>query len=495
MPSRGIAAALLLAAASATFVPARTSAQDPPGTPHPSKGAPGDKPGRTDPFGTEGAKALQEPSDAERAASDGPALVERIDIAGNRRTHTRVVRRHLVVEEGEVATPEAILVSRVRLVQLGPFSRVDVEALPGSGPGRIVLRFEVEERTSLTVTDVLVGQTPVSRPYAGAGVAESNLLGLGLGASLSLAGDLRGRRGGRLALYHPDLGAGRRTFLAGVRAAWQEGKESGCATPRCDGRFDAIPWVHYRRAGAEVDAGFRPGAFSRLLFGYRLESIRARSDPGVAVRPPSLREGASLLSALVVGFDVDTRADTFLPRKGARLQATVTIGSAALGSDHEYSRYLVQAERWFPQRRGRALRVDLAAGLVQGDAPPFERFYAADWSYFSVGLAAPRALELNFSPDARYDALLLVLGGEWSLPLWERQGRLLSRGSVALGARAVYTARTPGAARSLLSEIPLSLDASLRVDTRVGVFGVGLGYVAEQILKAVPLRVPGVDRR
>lgn len=489
------AVALALAVAvAAVGAPLAGRGEAPPGTPRPSRGAPGDQPGTTPPFGTEGGKALASRSEAEREAEKTPLVIDRIEISGNVRTPPSAIRDHITLHAGDVATAEGILNLRVRLVQLGAFSQVEVTTAPGSAPGRVVLRVRVVERTPWSIGDVMLAQTAVARPYGGLTLANASALALGVGAAIAGATDGQDRWVLSGMLYEPDLPLGGRSWVGGLRLLWQQGLESGCATPSCDGHYSAIPWVRYRRAGGEVDVGVRPGAFSRLLFGYRLESVRVRSDPGVypPARPP-LPEGDTLLSGLVLSFDRDTRTDAFLPHDGSRLQARIDIGTAALGSDYEYSRYLIEAERWFPLRGGHALRLDAALGLLQGNAPAFERFYAADWSYFSIGVAAPRFAELNFSPDSRYDAFLAVFGVEYSLPLWTDRTGFFRRGFLALGIRTVYSAATPGAARSLLSQVPVSFDLALRVDTRVGIFGIGLGYLIDQVLKAVPLRVPGID--
>lgn len=469
---------------------------EPPGTPPPSAGAPGGAPGRTDPFGAGGGEALKAPTRAEEEAAQKPEVLEAIEIVGNERVSAARVRDHLSVREGDVLTPGALLESRIRLFQIGAFSRVDLATRPGTAPGRAVLVVDVDELYAVTFANVAFAQTPVSRPYGGLEIGVRDVAGLPLGASVGGAVDGHGRWSARLTLYEPDYRAAGRSWIGGVRLLAQDGLESGCATPRCNGQFSAIPWLHYQRIGGEADLGIRPGAFSRFLLGYRFDHVRSDTDPGVVPEAlPYVLPGRSRVSALVVAWDFDSRTESFLPTDGWRVAATVTIGTAALGSDYEYSRYLLELERWVPRTHGRGLRFDLALGLVQGDAPFFDRFYAADWSYFSVGLAAPRVQDLDFSPDSRYDTFLAVAGAEYDFSLWRRPRRLISRGILALGLRGVLTAQRPAAARTLVSQVPLSIDVSVRVDTRYGSFGIGLGYVIDQILKALALRIPAVQQR
>jgi outer membrane protein assembly factor BamA len=186
------------------------------------------------------------------------------------------------------------------------------------------------------------------------------------------------------------------------------------------------------------------------------------------------------VSALTGTYELDTRDDFFFPREGLRGLFQVTFASRLLGGDYEYSRYLVQLETAFSLLR-LPLRLQGALGATQGGAPFFERFYPADYSYFAVGPALARSLELNFSTDSRYDAFLAMGGLEYAVPLWQRQ-RFFRRGYLALGLRGVYSAATLGGARTPFSRSPASTDLALRLDTPVGVFNVSLGYALDNLL-------------
>jgi outer membrane protein assembly factor BamA len=173
---------------------------------------------------------------------------------------------------------------------------------------------------------------------------------------------------------------------------------------------------------------------------------------------------------------MDTRNDFFFPREGMRATFQVTFGSRLLGGSYEYSRYLVQAESAYSLLGG--LRLQGAVGAAQGAAPFFDRFYAADWAYFTVGPALGRALEINFSTDSRYDAFLAMGGAEYAIPLWGGGG-FFRRGFVALGARAVYSTATLGGGRDPVSKTPFSADVALRFDTPVGMFNLSAAYLAD----------------
>ncbi len=439
------------------------------------------------------AEAGAEPAPAPGAEPPRRYLVERIDIEGLERTRPSEVRKYLKVSEGELLDDERVLRSRLRLLPLGWFARVETRVERGSKRGRVVLVFAVTERNTLVLTDLILGSTGPQPIYGGFGLSQQNFLGEGLmlsgafvyGASPGDPASAQ-RFSLRGAFFEPDLRlAGLAPIVAGVTAIWIQGEEFTCADPTCSayrGHYGAAPRIRYSRAGGELSLGVRPGSFERLVGGLRYERLGADLPAAGSIPSgagvPFIRRGGSNLVALTGTYDRDTRSDVFFPTDGSRFLGQITFASRALGGDYDYSRYLVQAEVDVPLPGGHGLRLQGAAGAAQGDAPFFDRFYAADFAYFSIGPALGRALELNFSTDSRYDELLLVAGAEWGIPLWTSRG-FWQRGYVALGARAVWSAQRPDAGRTTASSTPFSADVALRLETPIGLFNLSLGYAVD----------------
>lgn len=427
-------------------------------------------------------------TEAEASAAPRRYLVERIAMEGLSRTPESMVRRHLVVREGDLLDEERVLLSRLRLAQLGWFSRVETRLERGSARGRVVLVFKFTERNTLLVSDLALGATAPQPIYGGFGLSQQSLLGMGLELSGAFvyggkppdlaAPDRFSLRG---SFFDPDLRVGRMPpIILGITALWIHGDEFACSDPECsgyEGNYAAAPRLRYSRAGGEVSFGIRPAPFERLIAGFRYERLGASAATG----GPPIRPGGSNLCALTGLYERDTRNDLFFPTEGSRILGQLTFASRALGGDYDYSRYLLQLETDLGLPQGQALRLSLTAGAVQGDAPFFDRFYAADHAYFSIGPALARALELNFSTDSRYDALLLAGGVEWGIPLWQ-EGTFFHRGYLALGARALWSAERPRAGRTAASRTPFSAEAALRLDTPVGMFNVSLGYALDVFL-------------
>ncbi len=426
--------------------------------------------------------------------------IERIVVSGLHHTREAEVRRHLLLSEGDLLDEERVLLSRLRLLQLGWFSRVETRVERGSERGLVVLVVEVVERNTLLITDLVLGSTEPQPLYGGLGLSQQNFLGRGFGLSGAFVygGSPAGRPQDpdrfavRGSFFAPDLPLGRggargdRGLVLGATLLLVRGEEFACGDPDCDAfsdDFGAAPRLRYQRAAFEGTIGIRPGAFERLLASYRFERLRelsAGATPAAPESTPALLPGNSRLSSLIGTYEIDTRDDFFLPREGLRGLAQVTFGSRVLGGDYEYSRYLLQLETAFGLF-GLPLRFQAALGAAQGGAPFFERFYPADFAYFAVGPALARSLELNFSTDSRYDAFLAMGGLEYAVPLWQ-QPAFFRRGYLALGARGVYSSQALGGARTSFSRSPVSAELALRLDTPVGVFNASLGYLVDNLL-------------
>lgn len=84
---------------------------------------------------------------------EGPHMfVERIDIVGNVRTQDRVIRREFRIAEGDAFNAAKLKRTRERLKNLNYFEKLNVEQLPGSAPDKTVLKTEVEEKSTGSIS-------------------------------------------------------------------------------------------------------------------------------------------------------------------------------------------------------------------------------------------------------------------------------------------------------------------------------------------------------
>ena len=120
---------------------------------------------------------------------EGPRVfVDRVEIKGNVRTLDRVVRREVLLAEGDAFNSAKIRRSKERLENLGFFKedKVKVESTPSeSAPDRTVITAEVEEQSTGEL-QFGVGFSSASGALFDVGVREKNLLGRGQDLRLNL---------------------------------------------------------------------------------------------------------------------------------------------------------------------------------------------------------------------------------------------------------------------------------------------------------------------
>lgn len=106
------------------------------------------------------------------------AFIENIIIKGNKKTKENVIRRELVIYEGELFNSQKMQISREKIYNLGFFKQVDFDVRPGSREGYMNLIVGVEEQPTGTIS--LGGGYGTTTGFSiFADVAENNLMGRG----------------------------------------------------------------------------------------------------------------------------------------------------------------------------------------------------------------------------------------------------------------------------------------------------------------------------
>lgn len=105
--------------------------------------------------------------------------VEKIDITGNVRTLDKVIRREMLVAEGDAFNAARVRRSKERINNLGFFSKVDVTNTPSeTTPDRTVVHVAVEEQSTGSLS-FGGGYSTSLGPLLNVGFKEKNILGTG----------------------------------------------------------------------------------------------------------------------------------------------------------------------------------------------------------------------------------------------------------------------------------------------------------------------------
>lgn len=408
-----------------------------------------------------------------------PPIIEAIDIRGNERTDRGIIRRRILLEEGDLLDDRKVEESRLKLLGTGFFSSVEFRLQRGSRRGLVLLVVEVRERNTLVVDQLFLGFSSVSPIFAGAGVAETNFLGKGVTV------------GGRFAVGDERQAVELRSFVPSLAKTPLQLSASMLATRGAEllnsSDTDGLQ-LTYERFGGRLGLGFGVGPAQRVSLIYRLEAINTDRLPNLnpsALRgAPSILFDDSLLSTFTLQYEQDNRNDVFVPTDGWSLTLSFEVGTRLLGSDYEFSKYFGQGSVAFEPRPEHSLVLRAAAGLIQGQTPFFNQFFIGDFTYFAAGRdSLPRAVELNFSEHNDYDDLVVGGGAEYAIPV-AGGGRFLYRLYLYGGAEAWATASLDEAqedptGRGTGGYFPLSFDVGLKMDTYIGSFTLSLAYIFE----------------
>jgi outer membrane protein insertion porin family len=113
------------------------------------------------------------------SVKEGPRVyIDRIDIVGNTATLDYVIRRRLIVSEGDAYNRALVDRSRTNVRALGFFKDVDISNSPGSAPDRTNLLVKVTEQPTGQLS-FSAGYSSVDKLVADIGVSQSNFRGRG----------------------------------------------------------------------------------------------------------------------------------------------------------------------------------------------------------------------------------------------------------------------------------------------------------------------------
>lgn len=245
-------------------------------------------------------------------------FVERIDIHGNLRTIDKVIRREMLLVEGDPFSRSKLAKSEQNLRNLNYFEKVDVQTKQGSAPDKTVIDIAVIEQSTGELS-IGAGFSTQDGPLADLRIRERNLLGKG--QDLSLSTTLAGKRTEFDASFTEpyfldrDLSAGVDAFH--ITRDLQD-----------ESSYDQ------RRTGGAVRMGYPLSENWRQSWKYKFESNDIRNVESDASRFIKDQEGTRATSAVSQKLTYDTRDSVMFPSEG--LQSWLDIEAAGLGGDAKY---------------------------------------------------------------------------------------------------------------------------------------------------------------
>ncbi|MET0340038.1 MAG: outer membrane protein assembly factor BamA, partial [Polyangiales bacterium] len=317
--------------------------------------------------------------------------IERIEIQGNDKTRDRVIRREVLIAEGETYSQSRLEASKERINALGYFERVDMSEADGADPAGLVITYEVKERATGTF-QVGAGFSSIERFILTAQIDQQNLAGHG--QSLSLQAQVSGiRRLVQATFVEPYLFS---TFWSLSIDAFNTFNTFQAYTTRQLGAGLALGHPVFHR---NLRLALRYSA-DRTSVGQTTTQFFASSAQGATTqqRLPFADLGLSgRTSSLRLSLTWDSRDNRIFPTKGIYASLSTEAADPYIGSSDQrtFWRHKYFGRFYYPLILGMVLRLNTEAGLVTSrkdtGVPLYERFYLGGilsvrgFPYFGLG--------------------------------------------------------------------------------------------------------------
>lgn len=365
----------------------------------------------------------------------GPEVtIDKIVITGNTKTHDKILRRELKVQEQERFSGTKLKKSRDALNRLGFFQEVNLTTQRGRNEEKLNLQVDVKEGQTGSLT-AGAGFSSADALLFNARIQENNLFG-------------RGYR----AVINADFGSIRQNFIASFTEPW-------LFDIPLTATLDAFSWRldfnEFTRGG--TGAGVRllypltALGYERFLNRWSLEEVRIGAEyrfedaeiSDVGLRsPPTVvaSEGRSLTSSIRPILSRNTLNSFFDPTRGSFQEFSVEY--AGLGGQSEFIKVDARTRHFWPIYKSPALGTFVYSiagqfgygvgfdGVIGDELPLFERYFPGGINTirgFAVRTLGPR--ETVFDPqgnDINTDPVggsrQLILNNEIIFPIVEALG-------------------------------------------------------------------------
>ena len=260
---------------------------------------------------------------------EGPrTYIERIDIVGNYRTEDEVIRRELVLFEGDAFNRVMIERARRRLTALDYFEKIDFREEEGSAPDRVVLVVQVQEKSTGSI-NFSIGYSTTDYVVGSISLQERNFLGKGYDVKVDTSVSWT-RQNVTFSFTNPyfldlPISAGFDVFATNLNNEDESSYES-------------------EQMGFALRSGFRLDQYSSIGMKYGLTWRNINNVDKYIASPAVIdTEGESLKSYVEATYTWDNLDNPVRPTNGFRGQL---VGEAAgLGGDVYYGS--VEAHGWY----------------------------------------------------------------------------------------------------------------------------------------------------
>jgi len=353
---------------------------------------------------------------------EGPRIyIDRIDIIGNFRTEDEVIRRQLLLYEGDAFNRVVVERARRRLTALDFFDKIDFREEEGSAPDRIVLVVEVQEKSTGSI-NFSIGYSTTEYVVGSISLMERNFLGKGYNVRINTQASFK-RQSVDFGFTNPyfmglPISAGFDVFVTNT-----DNEDESSYTSE--------------QMGFALRSGFRLDEYSSISLKYGLTWRSIQNINKDSASPAVIEtEGETIKSFVGSTYTWDNLDNPNRPTNGFRGQLVAEV--AGLGGDVYFGSLEAHAWYFVPLYEDAVvLKIEGNAGHVQpigdNDVPLQDRFFkgADTFRGFAVSGVGPRQTGNDGNSDAIGGRTYAIGTVEMSFPLgipeeWGIEGAVFS---------------------------------------------------------------------
>lgn len=289
--------------------------------------------------------------------------IGRISISGNPKTRDKVIRREMRVTESQLFSATGIKRSKQNLMNTGFFEEANISTAKGNDPSKLNINVDVKEKSTGSFSigggysslDGIIGQGSVS---------QSNFLGLGLKANLSLS-----------------IGGKSQTYSLGLTDPYFRDTKWTLGADIYRTAHDYIDYTR-RATGVDIKAGYPINDFISTFLLYKFE-IKELYNPEAAYKilnkkdPVNFPLDTTTTSSIMASITHNNTDYRLQPSTG--FINNLSIEFAGLGGDNRFAKYITDHSWFYPLYKNSVIfSTKFTIGYIQKVGKPIpidDKFY------------------------------------------------------------------------------------------------------------------------
>lgn len=288
------------------------------------------------------------------SVKEGPKVyVNKINIRGNTRTIDSLIRRQILLAEGDSFNSQKLKDSEKNINNLGFFKKVKVETEPAENKDKVDVNVDVAERSTGSL-NFGAGYSTSGGAFGQVSLQERNLIGTGK--------TVRSKVQVSQLTNELDFGVSDPYFLdynltSGLDFFYQSRKDNNSSLS--DRTFEN------NTVGGSVRVGYDlTDTLEHVIkYTYRRDDVRnVQNNASIYIKE---QEGTNVASFLTSSFIYDKRDNKFKPTEGLYLRYDLDV--AGLGGDSKYIKHRGRATQYVPvYKKDLILKLTASGGYVDG---------------------------------------------------------------------------------------------------------------------------------